>query len=138
MNGKETYQDRLTYDQKQAIELMPEKAYVVWLSTGKNIKIDADELEIFEAAAVSGKVAKVRQGYINPSFFVTVMLDYERLNRLRTRQMEITRDNANARDLHIGEEKPIPTLSKLPNLTSQPNKYSRLAQKVPFLGQDSK
>lgn len=123
----------LTYDQKKNIERMPERAYVVWLSTGRNVQIDADELPIVEQACITGKIAKVRQGLINPSYIVTVMLDHQRLHKLLEVQMQRKRDNANADEYHMGEKKHIPTLTTLPDVTSRVEDAPQLRRIATFL-----
>lgn len=56
--------------------------YLVHLSNSKFIKIDADELESVVTGISKGSPVFVRQGIFNPSFFVCIVEDKERVRLL--------------------------------------------------------
>ena len=49
------------------------------MSHGDGIQIDEDELGTVIAAIQTGKIAKVRQGIFNPSFYTSIVLDRKRI-----------------------------------------------------------
>lgn len=55
------------------------QAYLVYLSNGTKIQIDEDEVPKLVQGINSGSVVIVRQGIINPSYFVAVEKDRERV-----------------------------------------------------------
>jgi hypothetical protein len=57
------------------------KAYKVVLSTRTEIKIDEDEIANVIEGIKSGKVVRVRQGIFNPSYFVCIERDSDRIER---------------------------------------------------------
>jgi hypothetical protein len=48
------------------------------MSTGEEIKIDADEIEVAQRAVATGQFIRVRQGIINPSYLVSIVEDKHR------------------------------------------------------------
>jgi hypothetical protein len=57
------------------------KGFLVNLSRGEAVQIDADEVDKVVASAGKGAVVVVRRGIINPSYFVSITPDNERLDR---------------------------------------------------------
>lgn len=58
---------------------MPIKTgYKIVMSRGDDIPIDPDELKKVDIAIEAGQPAKLKRGYFNPSFFVSIVEDAER------------------------------------------------------------
>lgn len=57
------------------------RAYKVILSTKHEIKIDEDEVAKVLEGIKSGSIVRVRQGLFNPSYFVCIERDKDRLER---------------------------------------------------------
>lgn len=57
--------------------------YIIELSNGSKIKLDSDELPNVIEGIQRKAVVKIRQGLFNPSFFVCVVEDKERVTELR-------------------------------------------------------
>lgn len=55
--------------------------YIVKLSDKSEVKIEADEVDIVVAGIKSGNPVKVRQGIFNPSYFVCLIHDEDRMRR---------------------------------------------------------
>ncbi len=53
--------------------------YIAKLSGGVDIKIDPDEIDKVDRAIASGNFVKVRQGLINPSFLIGIVIDEDRV-----------------------------------------------------------
>lgn len=53
--------------------------YIIRLSDKTEIRLDEDELPLVIQGIQAGKPVKVRQGIFNPSFYVAVVLDRERI-----------------------------------------------------------
>lgn len=60
---------------------MKNKAYKVVMSRGEDIPIDADEVDGLLEAISNGSVHAVRRGVINPSFFVSIKRDDDRMDK---------------------------------------------------------
>lgn len=58
-----------------------QEAYLLILSTGPAIPFDPEELEKVRAAIRGGKIATLKRGMFNPSFFVSVVQDEKRYTR---------------------------------------------------------
>jgi len=52
--------------------------YIAKLSGGVDIKIDPDEIDKVDRAIASGNFARIRQGLLNPSFLIGIIIDEER------------------------------------------------------------
>jgi len=61
-------------------------AYIVKLSDKSEIPIEADEVEKVKVGLKTGQLVQVRQGIFNPSFFICLVLDIERLKAWRADQ----------------------------------------------------
>jgi len=85
------------------------KCYEVILSTKDRIKCDSDELERVVAGIKTGSMIKIRQGFINPSFIVTIVMDDERFRGIREKVQSTLESNRQALEYHEGKG-----LQKLP------------------------
>ena len=52
--------------------------YKVYMSSGKPLAIDEDEVDKIMRGISTGQPVKVRQGIFNPSYFVSIGIDTER------------------------------------------------------------
>jgi len=87
------------------------------MSKGNPIQIDGDEVEKVLRAISNGSVAKVRQGIINPSFFVNIVLDEDRTREFRRAVNDAIEHNR--RDLSYNggnHQKAIPTARPLKDI----------------------
>lgn len=57
------------------------QGYLCYLSSGAKIQVDEDEVPKLLEGINKGKVVLVRQGIINPSYFVALERDRERIER---------------------------------------------------------
>ena len=57
------------------------KGYKVVMSTGGEVKIDADEVQNVMGGIQRGGMIAVKQGLINPSFIVSVLQDKDRTDK---------------------------------------------------------
>lgn len=72
------------------------KCYEVILSTKDRIKCDSDELERVIAGIKTGSMIKLRQGFINPSFIVTIVMDDQRFGDIREKVQSTLQHNHQA------------------------------------------
>lgn len=79
------------------------RAYIVELSNGRKIKCDADEVERVIGSITTGSVCKLRQGLFNPSFFVDLVEDEERIKDFRRTVYQIEDGNNQDREYHDGK-----------------------------------
>ena len=93
------------------------KAYLVQLSRGRDIQADEDELEIITKAIQTGSPAKLRQGIFNPSFFVSIVEDKNRVRELAYDLKDIKEHNYRDRVYRDGkEQKELPTMKPLADI----------------------
>lgn len=59
----------------------PAKAYKAVMSRGDDIKLDAQEIPLVLEQAPLGRLIRVRQGLINPSYLISIVADTDRLER---------------------------------------------------------
>lgn len=57
----------------------PKKGFLVIMSRGKDIQIEDYEVKKVVAGIGTGGVVAVKQGFINPSFFVDIVVDKARM-----------------------------------------------------------
>ena len=69
----------------QPVKMGVRKAYLIEMSNGRKIQIDPDELPIVIASIRKGVPVKVKQGFFNPSFFVDIIQDKDRLYLIKER-----------------------------------------------------
>ncbi len=55
--------------------------YIITLSNKSTIPVDEDEVPLVIEAIKKGQPGKVRQGIFNPSFFVSLTLDNQRIKQ---------------------------------------------------------
>lgn len=55
------------------------KGYIIQLSNKAEVQIDADELNIVIQGIKNGGMIRVKQGLVNPSFIVTIVVDQKRI-----------------------------------------------------------
>ena len=90
------------------------KAYVVKMSAkGMDVQIDADEVQQVISGILSGQPIKVRRGIINPSFYVGIVEDVERISGYLRELNEVIGNNKQYEKLKIGSKKELPEFQKL-------------------------
>lgn len=92
-------------------------AYKIIMSRGNAIQIDADEMAKVVNAMQNGKPCKVRQGLFNPSFYVEIVEDTERLKEYREEVRRIEQSNHQDRTYGDGKhQREIPEFKPLKNI----------------------
>lgn len=92
-------------------------AFIVNTSRG-SVKIDQDEVNKVLQGISSGDPVVVRQGIINPSFFVNIIEDVERMKEHRERIDEIKQKNEQFEQYGVGQKQEYPQLQPLQNIFS--------------------
>lgn len=93
------------------------QAFMVIMSKGKPIQIDGDEVDRVLRAIQNGTVAKVRQGVINPSFFVNIVRDDDRTRAFNEEVNRVLESNRQDRDYNEGKnQRAIPTAKPLKDI----------------------
>lgn len=83
---------------KNEIEQMPDlRAYKVNLSKGNAMPCDSDELPNIVLAIKTGAPCKIRSGIFNPSYYVSITEDQERIDEVRHTNSQIYEDNERVR-----------------------------------------
>lgn len=83
---------------KSQTEQMPDlRAYKVNLSKGNGMPCDADELPNIVLAIKTGAPCKIRSGIFNPSYYVSITEDQERIDEIRHTNSQIYEDNERVR-----------------------------------------
>ena len=114
----------MAYDHHKQTEkaltlLEASKCYEVILSTKDRIKCDSDELKRVIDGIKSGSMIKIRQGFINPSFIVTIVMDDQRFGDIREKIQGSLRDNRQALEYHQGKGlRDLPEFKKLQDIFS--------------------
>lgn len=91
------------------------KAYIVKMS-GLNVKIDQDEVNSVVEGIMSGRPIKVRQGIINPSYYIGIVEDHERIKSYMDEINNVIAGNENYKKYQIGEKKSLPEFKKLSDI----------------------
>jgi len=97
------------YDQKNILESEAKrlvddaKAFIVELSTKRHIKCDREEIQRVVEGISSGSIVKLKQGFINPSWFVDIVEDEERLQAFKEKIHSVLRHNIHDRDYNDGK-----------------------------------
>lgn len=91
------------------------KAYIVKMS-GLNVKIDQDEVNSVVVGIMSGRPIKVRQGIINPSYYIGIVEDHERIKSYLDEVNAIVANNKNYDSYQIGEKQEIPEFTQLADI----------------------
>lgn len=81
---------------------MKPQAYIVHLSSKCSLKVDADELTKIIEGLKSGQLVILRQGIFNPSFFICMEADRDRLDSYYSDLEEIKKSNDQYDRLGIG------------------------------------
>ena len=78
--------------------------FLVVLSTGPAIPIDADEVEKVIQARLTGSDAALRRGMFNPSFYVSLVLDDKRISSFKE-DLQYMSESRRVKILEIGPQK---------------------------------
>lgn len=92
------------------------KAFEVILSNKVNLKIDEDEVQKVLEGILSGSSVIVRQGLFNPSFFIAIREDRERIKEYLQLAEDIHQKNLQAEKYGAGKVQKIPGFEKLENI----------------------
>jgi len=93
------------------------KAYVVKMSVKNgDVKIDADEVARVIQGIINGQPIKVRQGIVNPSFYVGIYEDVERINGYLQELNGVIANNKNFESYQIGRKEALPEFKKLSDI----------------------
>jgi hypothetical protein len=97
-------------------------AYVIKMSAGVDIHIDASEVEKVMTGLKTGNSVKVRQGIFNPSFYVAIVEDRQRIESELRKLRDIDQHN---RYLDAGEKpKKYQGMENLRDIFSVTEKYN--------------
>lgn len=95
------------------------KAYIVRMSAkGTDVPIDADEVQKVIDGILNGLPIKVRRGIINPSFYVGIIEDVERISGYMQELNDIIAVNKQHENLGIGQKKELPKFTLLADIFS--------------------
>lgn len=92
-------------------------AYKIIMSRGNPIQIDADEMAKVISAMQNAQPCKVKQGIFNPSFYVEIVEDEERMKAWRDEISKARQHNKFDRNYNEGKnQKTKPELKPLKNI----------------------
>lgn len=89
------------------------KAYKIQLSNKSEIQADDDEIQNILKGIQSGQPVMLRQGIFNPSFFVAIIRDVDRIKRFREDLLAINKHNYHDKEYDGGKDQrslPAPQL----------------------------
>jgi len=92
-------------------------AFIVNTSKG-SVQIDGDEVNKVLQGIASGSPVVVRQGIINPSFFVNIIEDVERICEHKRDIADVMRKNEQFEKYGVGQKQEYPELEPLKNIFS--------------------
>lgn len=93
------------------------KAYVVKMSVKNgDVKIDADEVARVIQGIINGQPIKVRQGIVNPSFYVGIYEDVERVSGFIRELNDVIGENDRCEKYGIGRKRSLPAFKKLSDI----------------------
>lgn len=93
------------------------KAYVVRMSAkNMDIPIDADEVQKVINGILNGLPIKVRRGIVNPSFYVGIVEDVERISSYMRELNDVIAGNKQYEQIGIGSKKELPKFTKLADI----------------------
>jgi len=93
------------------------KAFIVRMSIKNgDIPVDADEVSAVFAGITRGNIVRVRRGVINPSFFVGITEDVERLRAWWNEANLIIDQNRQFDNLGIGQKRELPQFTTLKDI----------------------
>jgi len=96
------------------------RAFKIIMSRGNPLQIDEDELPKLKQAIQTGQPAVFRQGIINPSFYVSVIEDNERLKQLGSVETLLTGET-NEQGEQIATTRIIKEIAPLRDIFKDPN-----------------
>ena len=91
------------------------KAYIVKMS-GLSVKIDQEEVNSVVEGIMSGRPIKVRQGIINPSYYIGIVEDNERIKTYLDEMNRVIANNKNYESYQIGDRQSLPEFKKLSDI----------------------
>lgn len=92
------------------------KAFIVKMSNGLDVRIDPDEVNSIVEGIMSGRPIKVRQGIINPSYYIGIVEDERRIKTYLEEINQIADSNRNYESYKIGRLEQIPEFKKLSDI----------------------
>ncbi len=95
------------------------KAYIVRMSAkGMDIQIDEDEVQRVLNGIITGSPIKVRRGIINPSFYVGIVEDHDRISSFIREINQIKSENEQNEKYGFngGTKKSLPEFKKLSDI----------------------
>lgn len=96
------------------------KAYVIVMSRGQNIPIDAEEVALVLDAIQNGHACKVKRGLFNPSFYVNIVEDSDRIKEFRQELARVKDHNWRDKEYNGGKlQKEIPVFKKLDDIFAE-------------------
>lgn len=93
------------------------KAYVVKTSDrGVSFPIDADEVAKVLYGIANHQPVKVRSGIVNPSFYIGIVEDNERISNYMRELNDVIEGNRQYENIGIGQKKPLPEFTQLKDI----------------------
>lgn len=108
------------------------KGYVITLSRGEKIQLDSDEMAKVINAIQTGSACKLRQGLFNPSFYISIAEDSERMKSFRDEVRSVKRNNHQDKEYGDGKfQRKIPEFKPLKDIFADvPMKLESGAKKI--------
>jgi len=93
------------------------KAYIVKMSVKNlDVQVDAEEINLVLQGIIKGQPIKVKRGIINPSFYVGIVEDVDRVKSYLQELNDVIVGNKNYEAYQIGERKALPEFKKLSDI----------------------
>lgn len=93
------------------------KAYIVRMSIkNMDVQIDEDEVAKVLYGISNGQPIKVRRGIINPSFYVGITEDVERIQGYMRELNDVIEGNRQHENIGIGQKKSLPEFTQLKDI----------------------
>lgn len=93
------------------------KAFIVKMSVKNlDVQIDADEVQRVVDGIISGQPIKVKRGIVNPSFYVGIVEDVDRIKGYMDEVNRIVANNKNYDTYKIGHKEALPEFTKLKDI----------------------
>lgn len=109
------------YEKEAKSLLERSKCYEVVLSTKDRIKCDADELWRVLEAIKTGSPAKLKQGILNPSFYVAIVEDDKRNAEFSDKIWSVLKNNKQALDYGHDNFQRLPEFKSLKDIFAGTN-----------------
>lgn len=121
----------ITYDheqyEKEAVSLIERsKCFEVVLSKGEPLKCDPDEVWRVIEAIKTGQPARLKQGFFNPSYYVSIIEDAKRNEKFADEVWQTIKSNKQALDYGNGQG-----LRRLPEFRSLKDIFKGISLKAP-------